>query len=87
MYVGKQEYFNHDLSPGRGSSHVDMVYVYVPAFWGAFSRNFVYMYSDRGFSSETKEPKLHKLDVFWANHCKKRPIWSELGAFLSKMVY
>ena len=39
------------------------------------------------FSSETKEPKLHKLGVFWANYCKKHPIWSKLGAFLSKMVY
>ena len=44
-------------------------------------------YSDRGFSSETKEPKLHKLGVFWANYCKKHPIWSKLGVFLSKMVY
>ena len=40
-----------------------------------------------GFSSETKEPKLHKLGVFWADYCKKHPIWSKLGAFLSKMVY
>ena len=40
-----------------------------------------------GFSSETKEPKLHNLGVFWANYCKKHPIWSKLGAFLSKMVY
>ena len=40
-----------------------------------------------GFSSETKEPKLHQLGVFWANYCKKHPIWSKLGAFLSKMVY
>ena len=40
-----------------------------------------------GFSSQTKEPKLHKLGVFWANYCKKHPIWSKLGAFLLKMVY
>ena len=40
-----------------------------------------------GFSSEKKEPKLHKLGVFWANYCKKHPIWSKLGAFLLKMVY
>ena len=40
-----------------------------------------------GFSSGTKEPKSHKLGVFWANYCKKHPIWSKLGAFLSKMVY
>ena len=26
---------------GGGGSHIDMVYVYVPAFWGAFSRNLV----------------------------------------------
>ena len=44
-------------------------------------------YSNGGFSSETKEPKLHKLGVFWANYCKKHPICSKLGAFLSKMVY
>ena len=24
-----------------GGSHIDMVYIYVPAFWGAFSRNLV----------------------------------------------
>ena len=44
-------------------------------------------YSDRGVSSEMKEPKLHKLDVFGANYCKKHPICSKLGAFLSKVVY
>ena len=38
-----------------------------------------------GFSSETKEPKLHKLGVF-LEYCKKHPIWSKLGAFLSQMV-
>ena len=43
-------------------------------------------YGDRGFSSGMKEPKSHKLGVFWANYCKKHPIWSKLGAF-SKMVY
>ena len=34
-----------------------------------------------------KEPKLHKLGVIWANYCKKHPICSKLGAFLSKMIY
>ena len=29
-----------------------MAYVYVPAFWGAFLQN---LFSDRGFTSETKE--------------------------------
>ena len=27
--------------PGGGGSHIGMVYVYVPAFWGTFSRNLV----------------------------------------------
>ena len=40
-----------------------------------------------GFLSETKEPKLQKLGVFLANYCKKHPIGSKLGVFLSKMVY
>ena len=70
----------------RGGSHIDMVYVYVPAFWGTFFAKFGIAIGG-GFSSETKEPKLHKLGVFWANYCKKHPIWSKLGAFLSKMVY
>ena len=73
------------LWQSRGGSHIDMVYVYVPAFWGTFFAKFGI--AIRGFSSETKEPKLHKLGVFWANYCKKHPIWSKLGAFLSKMVY
>ena len=68
-----------------GGSHIDMVYVYVPAFWVAFSLNLVQR--SGGFSSETKEPKLHKVGVFWANYCEKHPIWSKLGAFLSKLVY
>ena len=68
-----------------GGSHIDMVYVYVPAFWGTFFAKFGIAMG--GFSSETKEPKLHKLGVFWANYCKKHPIWIKLGAFLSKMVY
>ena len=41
-------------------------------------------YSDGGVSSEVMEPKLHKLGVFWANYCKKHPIWAKLCAFLSK---
>ena len=40
-----------------------------------------------GFSSQTKEPKLHKFGVFCANYFKKHPIWLKLGAFLSKIVY
>ena len=61
-------------TPMSGGSHIDMVYVYVPAFWGAFSVKFGIAIG--GFSSETKELKLHKLDVFGANYCKKHPIWS-----------
>ena len=36
--------FHHleaSLRPGGGGSHIDMVYVYVPAFWVTFSRNLV----------------------------------------------
>ena len=51
-----------------------------------FRALFCYIwYSDQGVSSEMKEPKLHKLGVIWANYCEKHPIWSKLGAFLSKM--
>ena len=60
-------------------------YRYMCLPFGALFREI--WYSDRWFSSETKEPKLHKLDIFWANYCKKHPIWSKLGAFRSKMVY
>ena len=61
-------------------------YTYMCLPFGALFREI--WYSDWGVSSETKEPKLHKLGVFWANYCKKHPIWSKLlGAFLSKMVY
>ena len=34
-----------------------------------------------GFSSETKEPKLHKLGVFWVNNNKKHLIWANLKCF------
>ena len=40
-----------------------------------------------GVSSETREPKFYKLDVFWANYCKKTPNLVKIGCFLSKMVY
>ena len=74
---------NHgeDLRVGLipGGSHIDMVYVYVPAFWGAISWNLVAI---GGFSSEMKEPKLHKLGVFWANYEKKKaPNLSKIGCF------
>ena len=61
-------------------------YTYMCLPFGVLFREI--WYSDGGgVSSGTKEPKLHKLGVFWANCCKKHPIWSKLGAFLSKMVY
>ena len=55
-----------------------MVYVYVPAFWDAFHKSW---YSNRGFSLETKELKLHKFGVFLANYYKKPPIWFKIGCF------
>ena len=73
---------------GRRWSHIDIVYGYLCAcLLGCFFAKFSIAIGDRGFSSETKEPKLNKLGVFWANYCKYHPIWSKLGAFLSKMVY
>ena len=39
-----------------------------------------------GFLSEMKEPKLHKLGVFWANYGKNHPIWARLDVIFSKMV-
>ena len=47
----------------RGGSHIDMVYVYGPAIWGAFCAKIGK--AIWGFSSEMKEPKLHKVGVFW----------------------
>ena len=61
-----------------GGSHIDMVYVYVPAFWGSFSVVWF------GFHQRQGNPNL---SVFWANYCKKHPIWLKLGAILSKIVY
>ena len=68
----------------RGYSHMDMVYV-CACLLGCFFAKFGI--AIRGFPSEPKEPKFHKLGVFWANYHKKHPIWLKLGAFLSKMVY
>ena len=74
------------VSNSRGGGVLTLTsYTYMCLPFGAIFREI--WYSDRGVSSETKEPKLHKLGVFWANCCKKHPIWSKLGDFLSKMVY
>ena len=37
-------------------------------------------YSDQGVFIRDEGAQLHKLGVFWANYCKKHPIWSKLGA-------
>ena len=71
-------------SRGGGSSHIDVVmwYTYMCVF---LFRCYLAIFGM--FSSEMKEPKLHELGVFWANYGKKHPIWANLGAFLSKLVY
>ena len=54
-----------------------MVYIYICA---CLLRHFFTKFGiaiGGGVSSEMKEPKLHKLGVFWANYCKKHPIWSK----------
>ena len=53
--------------PPPGSAAYD-----VPAFWGTFFAKFGI--AIKGFSSETKESKLHKLGIFRANYGKKHPI-------------
>ena len=52
-------------TPSQGGSHIDMVYVYMCLPFGKLFHEI--WYSDRGFSSEIEEPKLHKLGVFWEN--------------------
>ena len=37
----ENELTKHICDAIPGGSHIDMVYVYVPAFWGVFSRNLV----------------------------------------------
>ena len=76
-------YLSQKMTRG-GGSHIDMagLYVYVPAFWGALFAKFGIAIGR--FSSETKEPKLHKLGVFGANYCKKHPIWSNWVLFFQK---
>ena len=58
--------------PGGGGVLTLTSYTYMCLPFGALFREI--WYSDRGVSSEMKEPKLHKLGVFWANYCKKHPI-------------
>ena len=53
----------HNCPGGRGVSHIDMVFVYVPVFWGAFSRN---LYSDRGVFIRDKGRTVASLTVPWA---------------------
>ena len=57
--------------------------IHMPVFWGAFHK---FWYSERGFSSQTKVPRLHKVGMFWANYHEKHPIWAKLGVFLYKMM-
>ena len=68
---------------GGGSTHIDMVDIYVPAFWSAFFADFVIAIG--GFSSQMKAPNLHKLGVFCANDGKKHPILAKSGVFLYKI--
>ena len=61
-----------------------MVYVYVPVFGVLFREIW---YSNWVVFIRDKAAQIIKLGVFWVNYCKKHPIWSKLGVFLSKMVY
>ena len=56
-------------------SHIDMVYIYVPALWGVFGI---------AMGLSVTEPKFKNWVYF---HCsKKHQIWEKLGAFLSKRI-
>ena len=41
-------------------------------------------YSHRWVIIRGKGAQIQKLGVFWANYCKKHPMWAKLGAFLLK---
>ena len=71
-------FFSFASGPGGGFSHWHGIRI-CACLLGHFFAKFGIAIGR--FSSETKEPKLHKLGVFWANYCKKHPIWSKLGAF------
>ena len=49
-----------------------MVYVYVPAFRGAFREIW---YTDKGFFIRDEGAQIKKLGVFLANYSKKHPIY------------
>ena len=44
-----------------GGSHIDMVYIYVPAISGTFAK---FVIAIDGFHQRRRKPKLHKLGVF-----------------------
>ena len=46
---------------GGGGTHIGLVYLCVPAFWGVFFMNFG---KAMGVSSQMKASNLHKLGVF-----------------------
>ena len=58
--------------PNEGGPHIDRVYIYMLLPFGGYFAKFITAIS--GFSSEMKEPKLHKMGVFRANYGKKHLI-------------
>ena len=64
-----------------GGSHIDMVYVYVPAFLGALFREI--WNTDRGFSSE-KKPKFENWVYLEQILVKKHPICPNWVLFYRK---
>ena len=70
---------NSSSIPGRGFSH--HTYYICASLLGSFFAKFDIGLAIGGGSSETKEPKLHRLGVFWANYCKKHPLLIKIGCF------
>ena len=57
----RAEYDQVGLWTGQGRTHIDMVYIYLPAFRVPLCEFGIAI---SGFSSEMERPKLHKLGVF-----------------------
>ena len=74
----------HLYNPGGGGNLTLTWYTYMCLPFGVLFHEI--WYSDGGVSSETKEPKLHKLGLL-GHIIVNAPNLVNLGAFLPKMVY
>ena len=73
-----QNFQNLDLDIHPGSSHIDLVYVHVSAFWGAFSRNLVKR--SVGFYQRRGSPNL-KIGCILSKLLLKKTNLGKIGCF------